>query len=258
MIANYHTHTWRCGHAEGTEREYAQAAAEAGLQVLGFSDHTPYDFYDSEPRNRPMRMKPEELPEYAESIRTLAAEYRGRLEIFAGLEAEYYPKYFPRLLKLLRENGIRYLILGQHFLDNEIDGPYSGLMTDREVVLDRYVSQTVEALETGLFTYFAHPDLIHFTGSTEVYDRHMRRLCRAAGRTQTPLEINLLGLRTGRHYPTARFWQLAAEEGNPVVLGCDAHKPEQLFAKEEEKRALALAESFGLRVLGTVPLRPIG
>jgi len=56
MIANYHTHTWRCGHAEGTERDYAQQAEKAGIRILGFSDHTPYDFFDSEPRNRPMRV----------------------------------------------------------------------------------------------------------------------------------------------------------------------------------------------------------
>ena len=61
MIANYHTHTFRCGHAEGNERDYAENASRAGLKTLGFSDHTPYDFFDSEPRNRPMRMKPEEL-----------------------------------------------------------------------------------------------------------------------------------------------------------------------------------------------------
>ncbi len=42
MIANYHTHTWRCHHAKGTEREYVERAIEGGLKILGFSDHTPY------------------------------------------------------------------------------------------------------------------------------------------------------------------------------------------------------------------------
>ena len=44
MIANYHTHTPRCNHAVGTEREYVENALEAGLQILGFSDHSPYIF----------------------------------------------------------------------------------------------------------------------------------------------------------------------------------------------------------------------
>ena len=106
MIANYHTHTYRCGHAQGEEREYVQQAIAGGIKLLGFSDHTPYDFFDSQPRNRPMRMMPEELPDYAESVRALAGEFRDRIEIHLGVEAEYYPRYFPRLLELLRENGV--------------------------------------------------------------------------------------------------------------------------------------------------------
>ena len=39
---NYHTHTKRCMHAEGTEADYVKAALDAGLDVLGFSDHGPF------------------------------------------------------------------------------------------------------------------------------------------------------------------------------------------------------------------------
>ena len=44
MKANYHTHTWRCNHASGNERQYVENAIKAGLEVLGFADHTPYPF----------------------------------------------------------------------------------------------------------------------------------------------------------------------------------------------------------------------
>ena len=257
MIANYHTHTWRCGHAEGGERDYVGAALSAGLQILGFSDHTPYDFFDSEPRSRPMRMKPEELPDYAQSVRALAEEYRGRLEIRLGVEAEYYPKYFPRLLELLRANGVEYMLLGQHFLGNEVGEPYSGIPCDDGRVLARYVSQTVEALQTGLFSCFAHPDLVRFGDGDALYEREIRRLCRAAIETDTPLEINLLGLKQGRHYPNERFWRIAAEEGNAVILGRDAHSPQELCDRAWEEKARALAERLGLPLLDTLPLRKL-
>lgn len=252
MIANYHTHTWRCGHAEGSEREYIQRAVEGGLKVLGFSDHTPHDFFDTEPRNRPIRMKPEELPEYAATVRKLAGEYREQIQILAGVEAEYYPKYFPRTLELLKENGIQYMILGQHFLGNEVGEPYSGRPCADHKVLERYVSQTIEALDTGLFTYFAHPDLIHFVGEDSVYEREIRKLCQAANRTGTPLEINLLGIREKRHYPNERFWRLAAEEGSTVILGCDAHTPQDVVDPKSEQKALALAERLGLNCLSVI------
>ena len=32
MIANFHTHTSRCNHASGTDREYVEAAIEAGRE----------------------------------------------------------------------------------------------------------------------------------------------------------------------------------------------------------------------------------
>lgn len=257
VFANYHTHTYRCGHAEGEEKEYVECAIRAGLKILGFSDHTPYDFGPLGPRNRPMRMALEDLPGYAESLRALAARYRGQIEIIPGVEAEYYPAYFPALLDLLRENGIRYMILGQHFLGNEVDEPYCGRETADETVLARYVAQSAEALHTGLFTYFAHPDLIHFVGDGAVYARQMRRLCEAAKETDTPLEINLLGIREGRHYPDARFWAIAGEVGNAVVLGCDAHTPADVRGGAAEQKALALAARNALQLLPSVPLRKI-
>ena len=43
-MINMHTHTTRCQHAKGTDREYVEMAIEAGYDVLGFSDHAPYLF----------------------------------------------------------------------------------------------------------------------------------------------------------------------------------------------------------------------
>ena len=257
MIANDHTHTFRCGHAEGDVPDYAAEAEKAGLKTLGFADHTPYDFYDIGPRDRPMRMKPEELPEYAEAVRAAAKEYAGRMEILLGVEAEYYPKYFPRLVDMLREHKVRYMILGQHFLGNEVDEPYCGRPWSDVSVLERYVAQSTEALRTRLFTYFAHPDLINFPGQDDVYEREMRKLCRAARETETPLEINLLGLRDGRNYPDERFWRIAGEEGNSAVLGCDAHHPPKVSDPATEKRARELAARFGVTLLETAPLREL-
>ena len=44
MLYNYHTHTARCNHASGTDREYVEKAIEAGYKTLGISDHAPYLF----------------------------------------------------------------------------------------------------------------------------------------------------------------------------------------------------------------------
>ena len=256
MIANYHTHTWRCNHATDTEEEYVTCALERGLRILGFSDHSPYCF--PKDHDAYFRMTPEQLPGYVETVLALREKYRGKIEIPLGLELEYYPKYLPETLPLLKDAGIEYLLLGQHFLDNEIGAAYSGKATADVDILKRYCAQSAQAMQTGLFTYFAHPDLMNFKGSDSDYRTHMGLLCKEAKACNLPLEINLLGFFKNRHYPDRRFWELAAEEGCSVILGCDTHGAKHLLEKETEEKALKMVEELGLQLLETVSLRPIG
>ena len=255
MIANYHTHTPRCHHAAGTETEYARCAVEAGLKKLGFSDHTPYPF----PQNHfsGFRMEMHELADYTTAVENVRKGFAGQLEVFLGVEAEYYPKYFEELLPILLDHGVQYMLLGQHYLYNETEGIGSIGPTADPALLRQYCNQTMDALYTGQFTYFAHPDLMHFVGDDTIYRREILRLCRAAKQCQIPLEINLLGFASGRHYPNRRFWELAAEEGCQVVLGCDAHRPEALLDIEQERKARALAADLGLELLEDIPLKRI-
>lgn len=254
MRANYHTHTPRCNHAEGTEREYIERALTGGLKTLGFSDHTAY-FFEGTDYWSHIRMEPEELPEYCDTIRALAKEYRDRIEIRLGVEAEFYPRFFEKTVQQLRKNGVEYMILGQHFIDNEMDAPYCGRATDDEKILDAYVAQSIEAMSTGLFTYFAHPDLICFTGSKQAFERQARRLCRAANQYKVPMEINLLGIRSFRHYPNPDFWKIAAQEGVIAILGSDAHRPQDVWDPESERMALNWARELRLTVAENVELR---
>ena len=253
MIANYHTHTFRCNHASGTEEEYVRNAIDRGIKVLGFSDHSPYIFEGD--HYSYFRMRPELLEDYASSVLALREKYKYEIEIQLGVEIEYYPKYLPETLKMLREYPIEYLILGQHFVGNEIGEPYCGRASDSEELLERYVDQCIEALRTGMFTYLAHPDLLFFVGDDDIYRKHMQRICVAAKELDIPLELNLLGLKDGRNYPNELFWKIAAAEGCKAILGCDAHSPEALSDIIVEKQARALAEKVGIEIIDMVELK---
>lgn len=255
MIANYHTHTWRCNHAEGTEEEYVHAAMERGLKILGFSDHTPYPFPQSYVSTLRMRMS--QYDDYVETILGLKEKYAGKIEIHLGLETEYYPEYFPELMEKLRDSPLEYLILGQHYVGDEISGPYSGEATEDVQILRSYCRQAMDAMNTGLFTYFAHPDLIRFVGDPEVYRHYITELCQEAKSCQIPLEINLLGLRQKRWYPNGKFWEIAGEVGCQAVLGMDAHAPWHLTEPYSEIEAREIAKQSNMEVLQTVPLRSI-
>ena len=255
MIANYHSHTTRCRHAQGSEREYVENAIARGLKTFGFSDHTPQWFPGS--YYSTMRMFPEQLEDYCQTVRALREEYAGKLEIPLGVEVENYPDIFDELMLRLRDAGIEYMLLGQHWIGNEEGEPYSGRATEDIRQLERYCNQVIDGMYTGLFSYVAHPDLLHFVGSARAYEQQMRRLCKASVATDTPLEINLLGILTRRNYPNDTFWQIAAEEGCKTVLGIDAHTPEQILETESEQSALRLAKRCGLAVLDEIALRKI-
>ena len=112
-------------------------------------------------------------------------------------------------------------------------------------------------MDTGAFTYIAHPDIIHFVGPRNIYRKWMGTLVREAKDHQIPLELNLLGLRENRNYPNSLFLELVAEENLPMVLGYDAHQPDHLTNTVQLTQAEALLNPFGIRLLPTVELKPI-
>lgn len=255
MIANYHTHTWRCNHASGEEKQYVENALKAGLQILGFSDHAPYIFPNG--YYSTFRMRLDQMPDYVDTVLDLRSEFAGRIQIPLGLEIEYYPRHLPELLSILRDYPLDYLILGQHFVGNEYDAPYNGLGSDDEGLLRHYVHQTCDAMNTGLFTYFAHPDLLNFHGNPRLFRHHMRDIVLEAKNCGVPLEFNLLGLAGGRHYPNPMFWEMAAQEGCDVILGRDAHHPEALLDDKTEQRAVEILAGLGIQPLDTAVLRSV-
>lgn len=256
MIANYHTHTYRCKHATGTEEDYVNRSIQGGLQIMGFSDHAPCWFH-SDYYTR-FRMPQDDLEAYCATVLALKERYANQIELHLGLEAEYFPVCFHEMMARLRDTPMEYLLLGQHFVGSEIVEHDSFRATDREELLVRYCDQVIDAMQTGLFSYLAHPDLMHFVGEDAVYRHHMARLCREAKSCGLPLEINMMGIRSGKHYPDERFWEVAAQENCQVILGCDAHNAETAVDPASEKIALDMIDRLGLDLLETVDLRPIG
>lgn len=252
MLCNYHTHTARCGHAQGTDREYIEAAIKRGIQVLGFSDHAPVSFPSGYVSG--IRMKPEMTGEYFAALSALREEYEKDIDIKIGFELEYYPTVFESVLCELSHYAYDYLILGQHWCGDE-EGPANIRPTDSEERLALYVEQVLIGLRTGRFSYLAHPDLIRYTGNDETYRRYMLLLCREAKAMDIPLECNIHGLVKNTHYPVERFFRIAGEVGNDVILGLDAHRPEEIFDLEPEREIRAFLKNLGITPVENVKLR---
>jgi histidinol-phosphatase (PHP family) len=213
--------------------------------VLGFSDHTPLP----DGRWADFRMGLDRLDEYEAAVRR-AREEQPTLIVLLGMECEWMPElrgFYED--ELLGARGYDYLVGASHL--TEIDGEWRGSFdnTTTAHALGAYAEQCVRTLESGLFAFLAHPDIIGCCNQAWTADTRAcaRDICQASARLGVPLEINGLGFRKPRidsadglraPYPWAPFWEVAAEEGVRVVLNSDAHHPDHVLANYDDVAAL--------------------
>ena len=245
-MINLHTHTVRCGHARGTDREYIEAAIAAGYKEIGFSDHSYLRLDEYSAGN----FRPDEtlVKDYIRSIRELREEYRDRITIHLGMEMEYVASCFDEMLSYYKAQGIEYFILGQHIAYLDHGGcTYAGAPTDSIGTMDRYISDCLEGMQTGVFTYLAHPDLIKFTGDREVYKARMAEFVRKLVSMNVQLEYNRLGFYESRNYPDPDFWAMAGEARADVCCALDAHSPDVYTDTDTVRRMHESLAALGLR-----------
>lgn len=257
--ANYHTHTARCGHAEGTDEAYVLAAIGQGFAELGFSDHVPWP-YASGYTHTHVRMTVDRLGEYLSSVRALGEKYAGQIRILAGFECEYFPDYMDWLAGMKQERQLDYLIFGNHYEGTDEGGFYFG-STRTAAELRRYVDSAVKGIETGLFAYIAHPDLFlrRYTPFDDSCRSAARELCAACRAYDLPMEYNVHDRYIARYthrtsYPHPEFFDIAREEGVRVIVGLDAHEPDEIADSTQWNRAMDELAGFGPLRLDRLPL----
>lgn len=249
MDYNFHTHTYRCSHATGTAEEYINRAIECGIKYMGFSEHFP--FVRSDGLETKYRMPLAQVGEYFEELYRLREKYAHKIDIKIGFELEYYPENFNTMLKNAYSYGAEYLLLGQHFLREELPNQiYVALPNQNEEGLIRFASNIVDGIKTGVFTYVAHPDLYNYSENVEVYRREALRICNASKEYNVPLEINFLGIRGKRNYPSEEFWRVAGEVKCPVTFGFDSHDIYNAYDGESLVKAMEMVEKYGLNYIG--------
>lgn len=259
MKANYHTHTHRCNHAQGPEEGYIRAAAEQGYQVLGFADHTPWPFASG--FESTIRMKPDMLPDYVNTLRQLREKWQGQITLRIGLECEYFPAYMNWLREIKEAWELDHLLLGLHYLESEEVSPYVPGYCKKAEGLRAYTDAACEGMETGLYAYMAHPDL--FMRFRRRWDKDCEKaahdLITTSRKMGMPLEYNLNGLmvQAREHepgYPRQEFWEFAAGYDVPVIIGVDAHSPSLIADGALWEKARGMLTGLGLKVLDCLPM----
>lgn len=257
MIANYHTHTYRCKHALGDDEAYVRAAIKAGFQTLGFSDHTPWPYpaYRSN-----MRIELSEFAGYIENLTHLREKYADQIELKIGLECEYFETYLPWLTDLAATHHLDYLLLGNHFSAPEDKEHiyFSPPLSEEQIAC--YGELSEKALASGMYSCFSHPD-IYARGMTELSDTVRsvaRSISRAASVMDVPLELNIPSFELACCSPETltayrTLWEELLSSPVKVILGIDAHNPRSLQETEPVSEAEKFLGILGAQVIDKLP-----
>ncbi len=248
---NYHTHTFRCGHADLIEdEEYVKEYIKMGFKKIVFTDHCPERTLIDTRVN--IRMQYSLKNEYLANIQKLREKYAKQIIIESGYEVEYLPGEEASLLELKKETDK--ILLGQHFLYDrnknlKIFGSKNKFTKEE---LKEYVNYIEEAVKLRIPSLIAHPDIYMLGrdsfGKTESEIAH--RICEIAEKYSVPLEINLNKIFSDTYYkdkklnddsiqvqrkriidiayPCKEFWEVVANYNIKVLYGIDVHHKGQI------------------------------
>ena len=72
---------------------------------------------------------------------------------------------------------------------------------------------------------------------------------------QIPIEMNMGGMLDGKHYPADRFWSIASEVGNKVIVGIDAHSPDSIKDMDTYGKCMEILERYKITPVN-IPIVP--
>jgi histidinol-phosphatase (PHP family) len=241
MLTDYHLHLRpdepgtppeRYFTAENVER-YREAAAAAGIEELGVSEHI-YRFTQAlDLWRHPFwrEQARDDLDAYCELVR-----HEG---LKVGVECDFVPGAEERTAALLEAREFDYVVGSVHFLgeravDHEGWDVWEG-GGDADQVWRRYFEALAGCARSGLFDILAHPDLVKVWGRGRPLPRRDLRsfyepAVEAIAASGIAVELSTAGLRkpAAELYPAPAFAELCAEAGIPFALSSDAHLPEEV------------------------------
>lgn len=247
--SNFHTHNYLCGHAGGTVGDYVAVAVKNGLSVIGISDHCTSPI-GGEPYMTLNDLDKEYVPQFDEAQKL----YGDKIRILSGVEILYVEGHDGEYARAL--DKLDYLVLGQHeymFNGRRCNSFADGVDDDNVCA---YFQNAAAGLRTGLFSVFAHPDLIFYNNpkvTNKIVDAFDSAIC-AAVENGVAVEFNANGIRNhGFRYPTDLLIELCKTHNAKVVVSSDCHSPKE-FIDEPLKRLLDYAYKMGLNVVNDIKI----
>lgn len=250
-IADLHTHTSLCRHAEGTPEEFLAAALARGERYYGIADHCPFPV-GFEPS---WRMTEEEFPEYRRIVREMKEKAAGSgLTVLYGIEMDWVPERREEICTKLSAEPFDYVIGSIHCLDGFcFDDPANRSVWAQPGMPEKIWKAYLRDLKTYVsewdFQILGHADLPkkfnYKPDDTAEFKRAFREIFGIMKEREIALEINVSGFHNAvrEFYPSLSLLKLAKESGLDLTYGSDAHVPAEIGRDFEA--AVAWAEMAG-------------
>ena len=233
---DYHVHTARCGHAGGETRDYVLRAISRGLDEIAITDHVPLWFLPGDDPEPGLAMSRSELPGYVEEVLALREEFRGRIDVLLGIEADFAEGYEEGLRELLAPYPWDVVLGSVHFVAGGwIDAPGAAARHEREGsanLWNEYYRLLAKAAASGTYDVMTHLDLPKKFGNRRpaecaAAEEAAVDAIRAAG---VAVEVSSAGLRkpVGEEYPAPALLSKLVGAGVPLVFSSDGHAPAEV------------------------------
>lgn len=232
---NFHTHTSYCDGCDAPE-ELVKAALEKGFFALGFSSHSYIEM------DKDFAMNAEEAGKYRREISRLKEEYKGKIELYCGVEQDYFSTeptepydYVIGSVHYVLKNG-EYISVdtSAEIVKNAVDRLYGG---DFDALAEDYFTLVSRVVQKTNADIIGHFDLVSKFSEKNGYGQSPRfltaaeRAVKALVPLNKPFEINTGAVARGRRsipYPSPEILKMIKEYGGKIIISSDCHDKEYL------------------------------
>ena len=249
-LEDYHTHSELCHHAVGTIEDYIKKALDLNLNTIGICAHFPYEFLNNIERipYEEYAMNIDEIEDYLTTGEILREKFKNQINIRVGFEVDFFENQEPALNIHLNKikDRLDYILGSIHILnfndgrgawgfdDSRFKEDYQYYGPDNVYV--EYFKTQQKMLNSTKFDLdiIGHFDLPkkfnNFPNDKEVIENKVFKTLELIKKRDLTIEINSGGLRKDvkQQYPSKEIIQSMYEHDIPVLLGSDAHAPNEI------------------------------
>jgi histidinol-phosphatase (PHP family) len=244
---NFHSHSL-FSDGKAAPEEFIKSAISKNFPSYGYSCHSPVPFPTK------WNMDEAKLREYLGEIARIRLAYKGKIEVYTGLELDYIygVPYLP--VSVLKKMGCDYILGSVHFIDRYPDGTYFCFDGKPEIffrgieiiynndfrkAITGYYEKTRMMIDKDCPDIIGHMDKIkmhnsvkhYFNEEEEWYRNQVEETLDLIQEKGCIMEVSSRGLYKHNPpllYPDQWIIKQAYRRKIPVMLNSDAHHPDEI------------------------------